>query len=62
MVETRTKIERERERERERDKFLERMLKKIYFTNLTNTIITNCLYSIVNYTKIILEAKTDNRI
>ena len=53
--------ERERERERERS-FLERMLKKIYFTNLTNTKITNCLYSIVNYTKIILEAKIDNRI
>ena len=45
MVETRTNIERERERERER--FLERMLKKIYFTSLTNTIITNCLYSII---------------
>ena len=43
MVETRTNIERERERER----FLERMLKKIYFTSLTNTIITNCLYSII---------------
>ena len=59
MAETRTNNERERERERS---FLERMLKKIYFTNLTNTIITNCLYSIVNYTKIILEAKIDNRI
>ena len=47
MGETRTNIKREIERERERERFLERMLKKIYFTSLTNTIITNCLYSII---------------
>ena len=49
MAETRTnnvKKESERERERERERsFWRECLREIYFTSLTNTIITNSLYS-----------------
>ena len=44
MAEIRSNNERERERERE---VYGENSQKIYFTSLMNTIITNCLYSII---------------